>query len=106
MDGVMDRSAGTRAPAPSETVGQPYEFEVGEKAAGPPLPLRSALVESSRFPHVHIVRDYPVLRRVGRLRHQQYVAAQAKRYKSVVLDRDCLIEPADFSAVNIYASDA
>jgi hypothetical protein len=47
-----------------------------------------------------------VLRRIGRLRHLQYVEGQAKRYRSVVLDRDCLLEPADFSAVNIYACDA
>jgi len=70
------------------------------------LPLRRALVASPRFPHIDIARDYPVLRRIGRLRHLQYVEAQAKRYRSVVLDRDCLLEPADFSAVNIYARDA
>jgi hypothetical protein len=106
MDGLMDRAAGTRAPALDEVVGRPFDVEIDEQGAGPPLPLRKALVESSRFPHISIVRDYPVLRRVGKLRHLQYVATQAKRYKSVVLDRDCLIEPSDFSAVNIYASDA
>src|SRR4051812_34817188 len=106
MDGGMHRSAGPRVPASEEAVGQPYEFEFDEEGAGAPPPLRHALVESSRFPHVGIVRDCPVLRRIGRLRHLQYVETQAKRYKSAVLDRDCLIEPSDFSAVNIYASDA
>jgi len=28
------------------------------------------------FPHVHVVKDYTVLRRIGRLRHLQYVETQ------------------------------
>jgi hypothetical protein len=68
--------------------------------------LRDALAEgTSRFPHVRVVRDYDVLARIGRIRHQQYVANQGKAYETMVLDRECLIEPSDFSAVNIYASD-
>lgn len=106
MDAAIEMAAaGPGEPALGATVGRRFDFETGRLRAGPPLPLRDALVESSRFPHVHVVRDYPVLRRIGELRHRQYVAAQAKRYKSVVLDRDCLIEPTDFGAVNIYASD-
>jgi hypothetical protein len=106
MDAAIEMAAGPGEPALGAAVGQHGGFGSDRLRAGPPLPLRDALVESSRFPHVHVVRDYPVLRRIGQLRHRQYVAAQAKRYKSVVLDRDCLIEPTDFSAVNIHASDA
>jgi hypothetical protein len=102
---MMERLAGTQGPALGAAVGRSYGCEIDKGRVDPPLPLRCAIVESPRFPHVHIVRDYPVLRRVGELRYRQYVAAQAKRYASVVLDRDCLIEPADFSAVNIHASD-
>jgi hypothetical protein len=68
-----------------------------------PGSLREALVECrDRFPHVRVVRDYQV-RQVGEIRHRQYVANQGKNYGSMVLDRDCLIEPCDFSSVNIYA---
>lgn len=71
-----------------------------------PLPLRQALSgPAAGFPHIEVVRDYAVLRQIGRLRHQQYVEAQHKNYKSIVLDRDCLIEPEDFAATNIYARD-
>jgi hypothetical protein len=77
----------------------------GARRESPPRPLRGALVETSKFPHVRIVRDYHVLREIGQLRHRQYVARQGKRYASAVLDRDCLIELADFSGVNIYAAD-
>jgi hypothetical protein len=106
MDGMMERSAGTQRLALDATVGRSYDVGIDQQRDDPPLPLREAIVESRRFPHVQIVRDYPVLRRIGELRHRQYVAAQAKRYASMVLDRDCLIEPADFSAVNILAGDA
>lgn len=71
-----------------------------------PLPLREALLEApDHFPHVRVVRDYAVLRQIGRIRHHQYVANQRKPYGSVVLDRACLIEPGDFASVNIYACD-
>jgi hypothetical protein len=71
------------------------------------LPLRHALVEhAERFPLVGVVRDYPVLRRIGEIRHRQYVERQGKAYGSMVLDRQCLIEPSDFTSVNIYARDA
>ena len=71
-----------------------------------PVPLRAALVEDSeRFPHVRVVRDYPVLRQIGEIRHRQYVERQGKAYGSMVLDRQCLIEPSDFASVNIYARD-
>ena len=73
----------------------------------PPLPLRAALSENvACFPHIRLVRDYGVLRQIGRLRHRQYVESQGKPYASVVLDANCLIEPGDFSAVNIYATDS
>jgi hypothetical protein len=52
---------------------------------------------------VHIVRDYNVLRKIGELRYHQYVEAQGKAYSSMVLDPQCLIEPSDFTSVNIYA---
>jgi hypothetical protein len=72
----------------------------------PPAPLRVALVEDAeRFPHVRVVRDYPVLRQIGEIRHRQYVERQGKAYGSMVLDRQCLIEPSDFASVNIYARD-
>ena len=72
-----------------------------------PLPLRTALFENhERFPHIRVVRDYGVLRRIGEIRHRQYVETQGKPYASMVLDPNCLIEPGDFSAVNIYAADA
>jgi hypothetical protein len=70
------------------------------------MPLRDALVEhAERFSHVGVVRDYPVLRRIGEIRHRQYVERQGKAYGSMVLDRQCLIEPSDFTSVNIYACD-
>ena len=101
------------------TWGQPVQQGVGMIAgdmsgvrqaapvgASAPLLLREALTETAeRFPHVRVVRDYAVLRQIGRIRHQQYVANQGKAYGSMVLDRDCLIEPSDFTAVNIYARD-
>lgn len=72
----------------------------------PPAPLRGALVEDvERFPQVRVVRDYPVLRQIGKIRHRQYVERQGKPYGSMVLDRQCLIEPSDFTSVNIYARD-
>ena len=71
-----------------------------------PLPLRAALVEHiERFPQVRVVRDYPVLRQIGEIRHRQYVERQGKAYASMVLDRQCLIEASDFTSVNIYARD-
>jgi hypothetical protein len=106
MDSVVEKLAGLGKHPPGATIGRHYDLGGERQREGGPLPLRNVLVESGRFPHIQIVRDYPVLRRIGRLRHVQYVATQAKRYQSVVLDRDCLIEPSDFSAVNIYASDA
>lgn len=77
------------------------------KSSGPPLSLRAALSENTaRFPHVRVVRDYAVLRRIGEIRHRQYVETQGKPYVSMVLSPNCLIEPGDFSAVNICATDA
>lgn len=71
-----------------------------------PVSLRETLIESpDRFPHVRVVRDYATLQQIGEIRHLQYVANQGKRYGSMVLDRDCLIEPCDFTSVNIYARD-
>jgi hypothetical protein len=71
-----------------------------------PGPLRQALsTPAEGFDHVRVVGDYLVLRQIGRLRHHQYVQTQHKRYESIVLDRDCLIEASDFSATNIYARD-
>ena len=71
-----------------------------------PLPLRDALVEHvERFPQIRVVRDYPVLRQIGEIRHRQYVERQGKAYASMVLDRQCLIEPNDFTSVNLYARD-
>jgi hypothetical protein len=68
--------------------------------------LREALsAPADGFAHVGVVRDYALLRRIGRLRHLQYVETQHKRYESMVLERDCLIEPSDFRATNIYARD-
>lgn len=68
--------------------------------------LRETLVEATpRFPHVRVARDYDVLVQIGRIRHQQYVANQGKAYETMVLDRECLIEPSDFSSVNIYSCD-
>lgn len=104
MEGVVECRAGGDEAA-LEQLFQRSEREGGRHGRGP-LALRDAIVESSRFPHIHVVRDYPVLRRVGELRHRQYVANQSKRYVSTVLDRDCLLEPSDFTAVNIYASDS
>lgn len=69
-------------------------------------PIRDALTESSEFPHIRIVRDYGMLRSIGRLRHAQFVLAQGKQYKSEVSDTDCLIEMSDFSDINIYATNA
>jgi hypothetical protein len=72
----------------------------------PGLTLREALSEhTTRFPHVHVVRDFTVLQQIGRIRHRQYVQNQGKGYASMVLERNCLIEPCDFQAVNIYARD-
>lgn len=69
--------------------------------------LRDALAaESDRYPHVSVVRDYGVLREIGRIRYRQYVDGQGKSYPSIVLERDCLIEPSDFRSVNIFARDA
>lgn len=80
---------------------------IGRGPARAPLPLRTALSENAaRFPHVRVVRDYAVLRQIGAIRHRQYVESQGKPYVSIVLDRGCLIEPSDFSAVNICATDA
>jgi hypothetical protein len=68
--------------------------------------LRQALsAPADVFPHVHVVKDYMALRQIGRLRHLQYVETQRKKYQSIVLDRDCLVEPEDFAATNIFASD-
>jgi hypothetical protein len=44
-----------------------------------------------------------VLKKIGELRYRQYVEAQGKAYSSMVLDPQCLVEPSDFSSVNIYA---
>jgi hypothetical protein len=68
--------------------------------------LREALsAPAEGFAHVSVVRDYPLLRRIGRLRHLQYIQTQHKKYESMVLERDCLIEASDFRATNIYARD-
>ena len=89
MCGVESSEAGT----PSQTAS--------------PTPLRQALsVPAESFPHVHAVKDYAVLRRIGRLRHLQYVETQRKNYRSIVLDRDCLVEPEDFAAMSIDVCDA
>lgn len=78
----------------------------GQESVGP-LPLRQALLAPAEaFPHIRVVKDYAVLRRIGRLRHAQYVESQRKKYASIVLDRHCLIEATDFTATNIYALDA
>ena len=72
-----------------------------------PKALRESLVEATdRFPHVKVVRDFPVLQQIGKIRYRQYVETQGKAYASMVLDRNCLIEPCDFSSVNIYARDS
>jgi hypothetical protein len=68
--------------------------------------LRDTLCESQTFPNVRIVRDAATLRRVGELRHQQYVQNQRKPYSSIAGLDGCLIEDADARAVNIYAQDA
>jgi len=65
--------------------------------------LRNALRECEAYPHIRVVRDYSLLRRIGQLRYQQYVVGQGKTYKAAVLDPDCLIELTDFSGVNICA---
>lgn len=79
----------------------------GQARPAAPSPLRQALSAAIEgFPHVHVVRDYAVLRRIGRLRHLQYVETQRKKYPSIVLDPDCLIEPEDFAATNVCARDA
>lgn len=71
-----------------------------------PAPLRQCLTENLQlFPRVRVVRHYETLRRIGEIRHRQYIESQGKSYRSMVLDRNCLIEPADFSAVNIFARD-
>ncbi|TNC15027.1 hypothetical protein FF100_05525 [Methylobacterium terricola] len=79
---------------------------LADPAGGSPAPLRQALHECAEYPHVRVVRDFAVLRRIGHLRHEQYVQGQGKPYRSDILERDCLVEIADFSAVNIYAADA
>jgi hypothetical protein len=72
-----------------------------------PRPLRQALsAPAEGFAHVRVVRDYPLLRQIGRLRYQQYIATQHKKYETMVLEPDCLIEGSDFVATNICASDA
>lgn len=89
----------------SETGAGLASHEIVDRAICP-LELRQALVESPDFPHVGVARDYLVLREIGRIRHEQYVARQSKAYASVVLEKDCLIEVSDFVAVNIYARDS
>lgn len=72
-----------------------------------PRPIRQALsAPVEGFAHVRVVRDYALLRQIGRLRHRQYVETQHKRYESIVLERECLIEASDFKATNIYARDS
>lgn len=89
------------------TSGRATEPDNDAGRAPPVVTLREALSECSpRFPHVHVVRDYAVLRQIGRIRHLQYVQSQGKAYASMVLERHCLIEPCDFQAVNIYARDS
>lgn len=82
-------------------------LDSGDERLLRPLPLRTALTECRvRFPHIRVVRDYNVLRRIGEIRHRQYVENQGKPYVSIVLAPNCLIEPSDFSAVNIHATDS
>lgn len=71
-----------------------------------PRPLAQCLIETDRFPRVHIVRDYAILKAIGSIRHAQYIVRQGKGYSSVVLDRDCLIELSDFRSVNLYSADS
>jgi len=93
------------APGPRET--KPSALAPGGSSIPINRPtLRDALAaKTDRFPHIEVVRDYEVLRQIGRIRHQQYVSNQGKPYRSMVLDRDCLIEAGDFVSVNIYARD-
>lgn len=70
-----------------------------------PRPLREALQPCPEYPQVRVVRDYVALRRVGRLRHQQFISVQRKAYRSAVLDPNCLLELSDLSGVNIYAAE-
>jgi hypothetical protein len=88
-----------------------FDRATGEEHAfsrrAPGLTLREALSErTTRFPHVHVVRDYAVLRQIGGIRYRQYVQNQGKTYATMVLEPHCLIEPCDFHAVNIYARDS
>lgn len=97
----MQTRSDVASPAPS-TTNRSWDGDCNER-----LSLRQALATPvSKFPHVSVVKDYGVMRHIGEIRHRQYVESQGKPYRSMVLDRDCLIEPSDFSAVNIYASNA
>jgi hypothetical protein len=72
----------------------------------PPLGLRDAIVEAPEFPRVRIVRDEATMRRIGELRHRQYVERLGRHYPSIAGGDGCLIEEIDGHSVNIYAEDA
>jgi hypothetical protein len=72
----------------------------------PPRGLRDAIVEAPEFPRVRIVRDEATMRRIGELRHQQYVERLGRPYPSIASGGGCLIEEIDAHSVNIYAEDA
>ena len=67
--------------------------------------LRDVLVETPEFPRIRIVRDPAVMRRIGEMRHRQYVERQGKSYAALPGLQDCLIEEVDAFAINIYAED-
>lgn len=76
-----------------------------EHEAAPRAGIREAIVEAPEYPHVRIVRDDQVMRRIGEIRYRQYVEGQGKRYRSVAGAERCLIEEIDAHSVNIYAED-
>jgi hypothetical protein len=105
-DGMGRGAAGVADGTGEATLGRVTGEGDGFGRRAPGLTLREALSErTTRFPHVHVVRDFTVLQQIGRIRHRQYVQNQGKGYASMVLERNCLIEPCDFNAVNIYARD-
>ena len=79
--------------------------EVAAEEFVPRIDLSEALVETPRFPNIHVARDDSVLRRIGEMRHRQYVERQGKNYQALPGLQDCLVEEIDAFAVNIYAQD-
>ena len=71
----------------------------------PRVDLREALVETPKFPKIRVVRDDAALRRIGEMRHRQYVERQGKNYPALPGLQGCLVEEIDAFAVNIYAED-